>query len=175
MAIALSGKKGTGRAALIDDEDWPLVEGRKWRLFEYPSAPGRRNKGPYAITRVYRADGKPTTMLMHTAITGWPRTDHEDHNGLNNQRSNLRPATSAQNQHNRRSNIKGSSRYKGVHWVTGHRRWRAMIRIDGTQRYIGQFTSEEEAALAYNYAALEIYGAYACLNPVDGKTGYPAA
>lgn len=174
MAIALSGKKGAGRVALIDDEDWPLVGGRKWHLFEYPSAPGRRNKGPYAITSMC-SDGKPTTMLMHTAITGWPRTDHEDHDGLNNQRYNLRSATSAQNQHNRRPNIKSSSRYKGVCWIRRDRRWQVAIGINGAQRYLGYFTSEEEAALAYNAAALELYGAYACLNHIDGKAGYPAA
>ena len=51
---------------------------------------------------------------MHRLITGWPMVDHVDHDGLNNQRHNLRPATDETNQHNNRGRLNSSSRYKNA-------------------------------------------------------------
>lgn len=39
----------------------------------------------------------------------------------------------------------------------------------GRDRHPGFFADEEDAALAYNAAALEAYGAYAYLNLIDGE------
>jgi hypothetical protein len=172
MTVALSGKRAAGRVALIDDEDWPLVAPHLWWVLEFERK-GRR-AGPYAYSKLIRDDGSQVPLYMHKLITGYPMTDHIDHDGLNNQRSNLRPATRSQNQQNRRSRT-GTSSFKGVHWVTAARRWRAAICINGTTRHLGHFASEEEAALAYNAAALQAFGAYACLNPVGGGPAIPAA
>lgn len=166
MPVALSGKKGAGRVTRIDDADWPLVKDHRWRLLEKAATATRRGRGPYAQTSVRSDDGRWVTVLMHTMLTGWPQVDHIDHDGLNNQRSNLRPATAAQNQQNRRRRIGNSSRYKGVCRFR-HTKWMARISINGTQRHLGLFATEEEAALAYNAAALEAYGEYAHLNQVE--------
>lgn len=170
--VTLSGKRAAGRVALIDDEDWALVSGYRWWVLEFERK--GRTAGPYAYTRNVRDDGLPEWLYMHRLITGWPITDHIDHDGLNNQRSNLRPASRAQNQHNRRIQP-GTSRFKGVHWVTEDRRWRAMIHVNGTVHYLGSFVNEDDAALAYNAAAIRLHGAYAYLNPVDRKPTAPAA
>jgi hypothetical protein len=94
-------------------------------------------------------------------------TDHINHDGLDNRRSNLRPVTPAQSAANRRPQIGSSSRYKGVQWSTRGRKWSAVINVAGRRRYLGLFVDEEEAALAYNAAVLEAYGDYAWLNPVE--------
>jgi hypothetical protein len=103
---------------------------------------------------------------MHKLITGWPKTDHIDHDGLNNQRSNLRPATTAQNNHNQRPQRNTSSRFKGVTWHKRIGKWQAAIKVADKNRHLGVFPDEEDAARAYNAAAVEAYGEYAYLNEV---------
>ena len=164
--VTLSGKRGAGRVALVDDEDWPLVAPYRWCVLEFKRS--GRIAGPYAIT--YNVDR--TAKLMHSLITGWPLVDHRDHNGLNNRRSNLRPADASQNQANKRGTLNSSSIYKGVHWHSARRKWRAEICFRGVRRHLGSFEREDEAALAYNAAATETFGAYAYLNEV--KSTEPA-
>jgi len=162
--ITLRGKKAAGRVALIDDEDYELVSERDWYVWERLEGQ-RRVHGPYAYCLL--RDGRFAKVFMHQFLTGWPKTDHEDHDGLNNQRSNLREATTAQNNHNQRPRIAGSSRYKGVTWHRQVGKWQATIKLNGKCHYLGVFLSEEEAARAYNEAALNAYGSYAYLNQIE--------
>jgi hypothetical protein len=166
MTIAFSGWKGRGRVALIDDEDLPLVAPHLWWIDESKRKSGSL-RGPYARTEFRRDDGRLVKPYMHSLITGWPMTDHVNHNGLDNRRSNLRPATHAQNLHNQRLRDGGSSRYKGVCWHKRLGKWQAGLTIDSRYVYLGLYVREEEAALAYNTAALEAFGAYAYFNPVE--------
>jgi len=159
--IHLYGKKAAGRVALVDDADYDLVMQYRWFLFE-AIKPGRRTDGPYAVAEI-----EHSVKRMHTLLTGWPRTDHKDHDGLNNQRHNLRPATNSQNMGNRRPNLGASSKYKGVCWIKKTAQWRAMIQRDGRPVFLGLFRSEVEAALAYDAAARDVFGEYACLNFPD--------
>jgi len=102
---------------------------------------------------------------MHTLITGWARVDHADGDGLNNQRSNLREATSAQNAANSRPRTGGTSAFKGVCWVGGRRQcWTAQIRINRGTRFLGYFSDEVAAARAYDAAAVAAWGPFARLN-----------
>lgn len=159
-AIALSGAKAAGRVALIDDEDYELVSPHTWRVSEARRKNGRID-GPYAMTN-YRPNGSTKSPIgMHMLITGWPMTDHRDGDGLNNQRSNLRPADAAQNNHNARPRAEHSSRYKGVTWHRRNRKWQATIKTRGRSLYLGCYVSEEEAGNAYAEAALAIQGDYA--------------
>jgi len=85
--------------------------------------------------------------------------DHEDFNGLNCQRHNIRPCTRQQNIQHSRKRLIGlpvSSRYKGV----AGGKWVASIGSD----VLGYFDSEIEAARTYDKAALERYGNFAALN-----------
>jgi len=104
---------------------------------------------------------------MHCLIMGLKGIDHIDHDGLNNQRSNLRPATGSQNNANQRSHLTGSSQYKGVSYYKPAGRWSASLRTQQQIIYLGRFGTEEEAARAYDTAAREIWGEYACLNFAD--------
>lgn len=110
---------------------------------------------------------------MHRIMTGWPITDHIDHDGLNNRRSNLRAATRVQNAGNRLPSAGGSSIYKGVYWRKEGSKWSAAIGYteNGRRRtvHLGFFSSETAAAGAYDVAAIAKWGAYALTNfPVSG-------
>jgi hypothetical protein len=163
--VRLGGKIAAGRVALVDDEDYDLVMQYTWHVLE--EIRGARTYGPYARTNVYLG-GRRRTIGMHKLITGWPQTDHADRNGLNNQRSNLRPATTIQNTHNQRPQTGRSSAFKGVRWHPGKTerggRWAAAIKLNGTVHYLGHFLSEEDAARAYDAAARELHGEFAYTN-----------
>ena len=160
--ITLHGKDAAGRVALVDDEDYELVARFRWLLWE-EKRPNGTMHGPYARCAI-RVGGKQPNITLHKLVTGYPQADHIDWDGLNNQRSNLRPATNAQNMANKGKLPGGTSAFKGVCWLKREGKWTARIHRDGVQRTLGYFTSEDEAALAYDAAALEVQGEYAVLN-----------
>lgn len=164
-SIPLFGLKAAGRTALISEEDYDRVSRYRWHVHQI-AFPGQRDHGPYAFANA-RRDGKRTRIYMHGLITGYPATDHINHDGLDNRRINLRPAGN-RNQHNTRANILTTSNFKGVHWDRARSRWRAAISAGGAYRYLGRFESEVDAARAYDAAAHFYFGEYACLNFPEG-------
>lgn len=90
--------------------------------------------------------------------------DHQDGNGLNNVRSNLRVATKSQNQANRRVSSLSGSGYKGVYFRKSTGRYTVYIKCGDTTRHIGVFNTVEEAAYIYDQWALQIYGEFARTN-----------
>jgi hypothetical protein len=92
-------------------------------------------------------------------------TDHKDGDGLNNRRKNLRNCSPSQNIHNQRVRSgEKSSRFKGVSWSTEKGKWRAQIIVRPKSIHLGYFDDEEDAAEAYDEAAIKYFGAYANLN-----------
>jgi hypothetical protein len=91
----------------------------------------------------------------------WPgdfHIDHIDGDTLNNKPENLRLVTHKQNSRSYRKPTKNStSKYRGVCWHKGRNKYMARIRNNGKLIYLGLFTCEKGAALAYNIAA-EGYG-----------------
>jgi hypothetical protein len=56
--------------------------------------------------------------------------------------------------------------FKGVSYHSDARKWRAQITSYGEHEHLGLFNTPEEAALAYNNAAIDHYGEFAFLNEV---------
>jgi len=69
---------------------------------------------------------------------------------------------------------KGSSGFLGVSLYERTGRWRAQIRVGEAQVHLGYFSTPEEAARAYDLAALEHFGARARVNDQALKAAYPA-
>ena len=89
--------------------------------------------------------------------------DHRNGVRTDNYLHNLRPATVSQNITNSRS--KGSSGFKGVCYSEERKHpWTAQTSVKGKHVYIGQFSTPEEAARAYDTYALEKYGEFARIN-----------
>lgn len=164
--VPLAGIKGAGRVALVDETDFELVSAYRWYVWENVLACGTLS-GPYAIAQVPTPGRKSrsTSLRMHKLITGWPLTDHINHDGLDNRRCNLRPASPSQNQMNQqRQRPVGTSTYRGVRWHRRCRAWQAAITKHYKERHLGLYQDEVQAALAYDRAAAEMFGEYAVLN-----------
>ncbi len=163
---------GLGREALVDDNDYEQLSSHTWR-----ATSNERGLIWYAIRQVYRKGRSPKKIRMHRAIMrarAWQQIDHVNGDGLDNRRSNLRVATASQNVQNRRKQRALTSRFKGVARMD-HRYvskpWKATIGLNSKQRHLGYFESEEEAAIAYNQAAKEMFGPFAKPNELTESRG----
>jgi hypothetical protein len=158
MEIPLS----TGGIALIDDDDYHLVAGYKWRRIW-----SVRAKTDYAGIRIGQSPGS-RMLWMHRVILGltdrWTLTDHRNFNGLDNRRENIRIASDSQNKFNRHKYANNRSGFKGVYFHKAVNSWVAKISFNKTQYPLGKFSSPVEAAIAYDRAAVELFGEFACLN-----------
>ena len=137
MVVPLSGAKAAGRVARVDDSDYEQAMRYVWYVWERQRA--GRWSGPYAITVIW-VDGRRTTMKMHRLLMpGAGKVDHEDGDGLNCQRYNLRKATDSQNQANtgkRTGQQLYTSQFKGVSWrPKGNGAWLARC----GDRYLGRY------------------------------------
>lgn len=152
-----------GKVALVDDEDFVFLSQWKWfavntRGHWYAC---RKQKSPAGSRTRQRTLGMHQLLLK---ACGEKFGDHKDGNGLNNQKSNLRPATNQQNLFNQRLGKRNCSGFKGVSWCKHTRKWRAMIGKDGKIHYLGQFADRIAAAKAYDRAAVELFGDFAKTN-----------
>lgn len=142
-----------GKFALIDDEDEELVSRHKWHT---------QSRG-YVRTFVGRK-----SIYLHRLIMNAPdgvEVDHINNNKLDCRKSNMRLCTRSQNNMNKPCG-KGSSLFKGVHWDKARGKWMARAVVKGKLKNLGRFEKEEDAARAYNRAAIENYGEFANLNEV---------
>ena len=149
-----------GKFAIVDDADYKWLNQWKWCAVKMGNT-------FYAVRNSYK-NGKQTMIWMHRKILGLqlgdPRKcDHQDRNGLNNQRGNLRMATCAQNIRNSKSR-KGTSQFKGVSWFRDRSKWHAQICVNRRTTNLGFFDSEVEAAQTYNKAAKMFFGEFAYIN-----------
>lgn len=144
-----------GKVALVDDADLALVSRFKW-------CAKRHRRTWYAETW-----NGGDHLYMHSLILGAKGCDHVNGDGLDNRRENLRTATPTENNRNRRPI--GASRFKGVS-PRKSGTFRAAIKVAGKTLWLGVFSTEEEAARAYDAAAVEHFGEFAWLNfPVRGE------
>ena len=71
--------------------------------------------------------------------------DHIDHNGMNNQKSNLRVVTHQENMKNCSRKAYASSKVPYVSWHKRDKRWQIIKTINGKQKHLGNYRTEQEA------------------------------
>lgn len=152
-----------GKVALVDNEDYDrLVAMGKW----YASQ-NRKNGNWYA--KVGLKSGTKcgrTSIGMHRVIIGsdFKVIDHEDGNGLNNQKSNLRGCTHQQNQMNKRISRGSKTGFKGV-FIRGDK-YVAKCTINRRSIHLGTFETTQEASRAYNNFISSRFGEFARPNAI---------
>ncbi len=156
-----------GRAALVDDEDYEYLSQWKWLYHR-----GYARRGVMIPASERTGAIKQKIAHMHRVIINAPahlQVDHINGNRLDNRRSNLRLATQSQNiQNSRKHQTYGgdatSSQYKGVYWDRGAQKWKSRVTLNKKSAHLGHFSSEIDAARAYDEAARKHYGEFALLN-----------
>lgn len=144
-----------GTYAVVDDEDYDRLSQFRWNY-----------RNGYAIRELKNQQGKRIRTAMHHDIIGridGLEVDHINGNRADNRRENLRFATHSQNMANKIMR-QGTSKYKGVCWNKKDKVWIASVEKDGKYYHAGSYHNEEEAAIAYNKKAWEIFGEFARVN-----------
>jgi hypothetical protein len=150
-----------GLVTIVDDSDYETLAKHKWfASFGGGGDPNQR----HAARNVGGA-----LVLMHRFILNPPSRmviDHINGDGLDNRRENLRVCTQRQNCANQRIRRDNTSGYKGVYFNKRDERWVVQIRHRRERIFVGSFKDKNEAALAYNVAAVHYHGEFARLNVV---------
>jgi HNH endonuclease/AP2 domain len=165
----------SGQHAIVDAEDYARLSQWKWYSKKHRT-------GSFYAYRNIGSKPKRNMVMMHRLIVGaeaGQEVDHANGDTLDNRRENLRICTGLENRRNKKRYKTNTSGYKGVWKQSDCNRWRAYIGIRGKTRYIGLYATAEEAAGAYDAAALEEFGDFARLNfphsvVFPGEPGAPA-
>jgi len=153
-----------GKIAIVDAVDYERVAVFKWHA--------TFSHGDWKARTWIKGSNPRKSVSLHRLILSPPtdrQIDHRDGDGLNNRRTNLRIATFSQNRCNTTS--RSASGYKGVMPTNQQKtRWRAQIKVNGVGLHVGCFQSPEDAARAYDIAARQHFGEFACINfPANGE------
>jgi hypothetical protein len=153
------------KIALVDDEDYERLIKHKWHA--------RKDRNTFYASRTVMIEGKKTTVQLHREVLRLTfgdgiEVDHRNRNGLDNQKENLRIATSSLNSYNRKMQHNNTSGFRGVSWHSRDQVWQAYIKLRGKRINLGYHNDILLAAVAYDYAARKYYGNDAILNFPEG-------
>lgn len=145
------------QVAIIDDDDLERVSALTWWL-----------NGPGYVDGWVNGKG----CLMHRFIMGAKKGQEIDHINsikLDNRKENLRFCTHLENVVRIGIRKNNSTGYVGVCSRGAGKLYRAYIRFQGKQIFLGNYKTPEEAAIRYNEAAKKHFGEFAYLNSVEAK------
>lgn len=148
-----------GLYALVDDEDYERLSQSKWHA----------QKG---WKEEFYAAHSTTRLRMHRIILNAADgvlVDHKNHNGLDNQKDNLRICDRSSNEGNslKRHLYRGRptrSKYKGVYIDRRSGKWAAGVMCRGIRYRRSDFVTEEAAAHWYDEKAMKLFGQFARVN-----------
>lgn len=180
MADAVRLPIGRGLLALVDAVDAERVSAFAWHATTKKAHPNVHYV--QHTTRIGSGPGaRKGSVALHRFIMGCQPgdgkvVDHRNGNPLDNRRENLRVTDKRGNATNVTSS-KQQKRggFKGVSWNPAMGKWQASIcageiKANGKRRqlYLGCHSDPTDAARAYDAAAREHFGEFACLNfPAD--------
>ena len=158
-----------GFVTTIDVNALPVVAPYRWH-YDHGYASTPKLKGGNPRTRLHRlllGGSDPNAVV-----------DHINGDRLDNHKANLRFCSPQENWRNSASAQGSSVEFKGVDLYMKTGRFRARIHPDGKQKHLGFFATAEQAARAYDAAALEHFGKFARLNfppfPTNARSIMPS-
>lgn len=143
-----------GYEAIVDEDNYNELSKYKWYY---------HNSG-YAIRSIRKNDKKFTIYMHREILKNEKFIDHINGNGLDNRKENLRECSHKENIRNRNKQKNNTSGFKGVFWDKNKNVYKAQIKVNQKNIYLGSFTDKEEAAKIYDKAAIKYFGEFARLN-----------
>lgn len=155
-----------GMVALVDDEDYENVMKHVWWVSTNKWSTQIRNKHDESLAR----------FVLYVDKGDKRKVTFKDGDALNNQKENLVLVEQSMLLAKSRGHRDGSSKYKGVCWDKRSKKWISNITVNKKRYYLGSFDDEDEAAMVYNKAAIELIGESSYLNEIgkDNSSESPA-
>lgn len=153
-----------GLFAKVSDEDFDWLSEFNWHAVE--CYPGKM----YARRHFYFPQRCRTVFMHRLILCPLPDeiVDHQDRDGLNNCRSNLRFCTDSQNQANAKLARVNTSGFRGVSWHAKRGHWISTAKVNGKNHYLVAFTETAPAAKAYDEFIVNRFGPFALTNQALG-------
>lgn len=180
--IPLAGRLGAGMVAMVDDADFEWLSQFRWTAteggFRQTMEDGKQiRRGTfYAVrsaisTRPDGTMGRGSRAMQSDILYPGERcpkgfkADHEDGDGLNNQRHNLRLVNNSISNLNRRlSPTRNTSGYRGISFDKTTGCWNVTLSAEGERHHRKGYKTPERAAAVYNSMARHLYGEHAQFN-----------
>lgn len=86
--------------------------------------------------------------------------DHQNRNGLDNRKENLRPCNDSTNKMNSKVYSTNKSGHKGVFWSNKHSKWVAFIMVNWKHKTLGYFKDFDDAVRCREEAEYKYFGEY---------------
>lgn len=121
----------------------------------------------YIRTNIKGSNYKVHRLIYIYHYGNIPDGIHIDHiNGVvdDNRIDNLQTLSTKDNIRKQKTNCRNTSGHRGITFSKKKRKWQAQITVDELKMWIGYYDTPEEAALAYDQAAMIHYGRFATLN-----------
>lgn len=141
--------KGEPKEAWIDaiDKERVLAFPNNWRI--------QRDRNTFYVRANLYEEGKTKQVQLHRFLLGVTDpliyVDHEDHNGLNNRRSNLSKMDNQMNQCNRSGAPSNSTTgIRGVSFKKEVCKYEARVKLYGKKKHLGLFVEIRDAERAVN-------------------------
>jgi hypothetical protein len=154
--------------AKVDKSDLARVSKHTWRVLTKES--GRKK----VVTNIVDKQGRNRQVSLGNFLMSPPKGKmvypRRFMDGFDYRKENLVVCTMQERQRILPPSRKfGTSKFKGVSYISSRKRWRAAIKHKGQSISIGLFKTQEEAAAAYNQAALRYFGKDAYQNQVSAS------
>ena len=147
-------------AVIIDSIDLERTGRERWALLRGP-------RGLMYASKRKRLNGRRITLRLARLLIAASGNDvvvHINGDGLDCRRKNLAITDKNNASAKSRKRQGTTSGYKGVYWVRSKSKWAAKIKFEGRSIWLGYFEIEEDAARAYDEAAIKCFPKFARLN-----------
>ncbi len=143
--LSITRRDGQTFEVLVDGSDLDAVLGAgPW----YVQLPGKSRRSKLYVWH-HNETGVPEYLHRWLLKPGELLVDHENGDGLDNRRQNLRAATRSQNGYNRGATRTNKSGLKGASWDKARSLWKAQIVVNRLHINLGHFATPEEAHAVY--------------------------